>query len=275
MNRPKFSRFMLEQYLSGELSDTERQELEHALAENPKLAEQLNDLKNDIQNFTNEIPYSSFVVEHEKRLAINQQKLSIKRLFNIRTWWPSLTLAASATAVFILFVNSDRMQNDNNVANNGTTIVSTDINSQTHLKGSSISLSAHIQEPNKKSRPATAGEIVAAGTKVQLYYNVGNFSYMAIIGIDGLGNVLRYWPEQGEQLTPITSDISETLPFALTLDSTHGREEFIAVFATQPLPIDIILKAAQNTLNESSPNQARQLNLPNDVKQASFWLIKK
>lgn len=244
------TRHTLERYLAAELEGEELARVEAALAADPRLRQQLAALRADEVAFRAEVPYAAFRIEHERRVLA--RGVSARRW---TVWGPALMALAGAAGMLLVTFGGPPSDDG-----------------PTRSKGAGVALEVALEEDGRL-RAAVTGERVAAGARLQLGYDAGEASYVALLGIDGQGAVSVYFPEDGEQMAPLPAGPRGRFPFSLTLDATPGAEQLVAVFAERPLAIATLTAAARAVA--AMPREARPpLALPDGAEQATFWLQK-
>lgn len=139
---------------------------------------------------------------------------------------------------------------------------------QVRLKGTGAELSFTV-ETVSGTRPGDSGEMLGAGTQLQLSYDAGDYTHMAVLGIDGAGQVTVHYPEDQERMALAPSGSHGPLPLSLTLTNSAGPERFVAVFARGGAKVDELIKAAQ------AMDERGVLPIPVDMVQSSFVVRKR
>jgi hypothetical protein len=241
-------RFTLERLQARDLSPAEETSISAHLHSCRECRQTLEALRADDGAFKTEIPYAGFRIEHERRRAAASHA-------HRAPWhrWVYQALAASAAAALLLFaIALPRSTDDPGV----------------RIKGAGVALGFVVVEEGV-ARQGVSGEALAPGSHLQLSYDAGEFTHVAILGVDEAGAVTVYFPEAGEVLASIPSGPAGALPFSLTLDRQPGRERFVAVFARASIPVAPLVTA----LTEAGTRG--ELNLPTDVAQSTIWIEKR
>lgn len=220
MNREQHvGRFTLERFLADELTSDEAHVVESHLDSCHTCRTARDRLNEDHEAFVAAVPYAAFRIEHEQRLSSRRSK---------HRWLPTSILAASALAASAAMVLLALRPPD------GDGVI-------TRSKGGSVALTFSVLD-NGALRPGVSGETLAPGTRLQLYYDAGTLTHMALLGIDSTGTVAVYFPDaSASTLGPLPAGPTGRMPFSLTLDDTPGVERFVAVFATFPAPLGDVL----------------------------------
>lgn len=245
------TRFTLERLLADDLRTEDRAAVDQHLGRCNTCRAELAALQGDDEAFCAEVPYASFRVEHEKRRAAKTARPRWPRL-----WLPGVATAAAVAGVVLL-----------------TAVPRSSNEPGTRSKGGPVALTFSVLDAGTL-RPGVAGEALQPGTRLQLSYEAGDNTHMAVIGLDAAGNVGRYFPERGPTLALLPDGARGALPFSLTLDKTPGAERFFAVFADTAMPIQGLLRAA-GKLSGTDPATMPPLDLPDGLSQSSTWLSKR
>ncbi|MEE8410166.1 MAG: hypothetical protein V3T05_11210 [Myxococcota bacterium] len=250
---PHPNHFTLERLVANDLAGDERNTVELHVESCDTCRADLDALKADEQAFRAEIPYAPFRIEHEKRRQARRGRPAWLRL-----WLPSLATVAAAAGI-ALFVAIPQTQVDDGI----------------RIKGGGTALTFSVFDAGSL-RPGVPGETLAPGTRLQLSYDAGDNTHMAVVSIDAAGNTSRYFPdvqEVGNTLAPLPGGSIGRLPFSLTLDDTPGSERFFAVFATHAASMENLMSAVGD-LRGSDPVGMGDLTLPRGLAQSSLLIRK-
>lgn len=207
------SRYMLERYATGDLTEAERAVVEAELAANPEAKARVEALRAEQASFLADNDYGRFLGEHEKR------KQRRTRLRWIRFALPSFVLAAAAVLLYVAQPNDER------------------------VKGGGVGLRIALVN-SEAPRTLTVGEQVHPGDRLQPAYDAGDHGYVALLGRDASGTVSVYFPADGASaMAPLPAGAHGLFPLSLTLDGALGAETFVAVFADTPLPLGEVREA--------------------------------
>lgn len=250
------SPFELERYVAADLAAERRAFIDQHIQECSACGEQHARLAADIVDFQQEIPFSRFSARHRELVEKRRH----------RRWgrWQALLPAGAAAAALgaaLFFVLAPTPQTDMPTAGLP----------EIRLKGAGVALFYRVQEPDGTLRPGRSGETLPPQSVLQLSYDAGDNTYMAVLGLDSTGTVSIYYPEEGQTLGRVPAGAEGQLPFSLTLDAQGGDERFFAVFARGPAPL-APLKEAVQALGGRAIAQATLLQLPVDMRQSSFWV---
>ncbi len=235
-------RYTLERLATRDLPDAEAQLAREHLQACATCHATVDLITADSARFAGEVPYPAFRIEHERRHAARRAGA------HRRAWWLS-GLAAAATLLVVLPLTLNQEPDE-------------------RIKGPGVALSFAVLDA-RGLRPGQLGERLGAGAKLQLAYDAGSHSHMAVFGIDGHGTVTLYYP-QGDTLAPVPVGRAGVLPFSLTLDAAPGAEHFVALFADDAAPIAPLLDA----LRHGDPGTGAAVTLPDGMISASVWIMK-
>jgi hypothetical protein len=188
--------------------------VEVAVLASPVLQERLDALRRDRDAFLKREPYAAFRIAHEKKRSAARRRW---------LWLPTAFVAVSAAALLVL-----------------TAVPSVD----TRIKGDGVGLTVALVGAGAPKSLAS-GARVHPGDRLQLAYDAGDSTYLALIGIDGSGRATVYYPDSGELMAQRIGAARATFPFSLTLDATPGAEAMVAVFADQALPLRRVVEAVR------------------------------
>lgn len=169
-----------------------------------------------------------------------------------KTWWkwlvPASALAAAAAVVLVVMRRGGEH----------TPRPDDDI----QVKGDEISLVIHAATADG-SRRLASGDDVMPGDKLRFEVNAAKPGYIAVVGVDGTGELTVYHPGNGTG--PVAFDPkARLLPGAIALDATPGDERFYALYSEQPFAFDTVLPLVE----ENAP-------LPPSISRAEVLLHKR
>jgi hypothetical protein len=200
-------------------------------------------LRADLDSFTREVPFTAFAARHRARL----ERSTSRRRSWLFAFPLGLGLAAATAAV--LFVAVPHQVDDGYVG----------------IKGTGVSLSFTVRD-GASLRAGVPGEVVTSGTVLQLSYDAGRHTHLALLGVDGAGVVTAYYPDGGDRLAPLPAGSAGAFPFSLTLDGTAGVERFVAVFADEAAPLAPV-RAAVEAMRATGG-----LTLPAGMVASTVWV---
>jgi hypothetical protein len=244
------TRFTLERLLAEDLGPEDAIAVEQHLGRCETCKAELAALEADDEAFRAEVPYAASRIEHERR-----REAKTARPIRLRLWLPGLATAAAVAGVVLW-----------------TAVPHSPGEPGTRIKGGPTALTFAVLDAGDL-RPGIAGETLKPGTRLQLSYEAGDNTHIAVVGLDAAGTTSRYLPEHGSTLVPLPGGAKGDLPFSLTLDETLGAERFIAVFADHAAPIEGLLHAAAK-LSGTDPAILPALDLPEGLSQSTTWIRK-
>jgi len=200
-------------------------------------------LRADLESFTREVPFLAFAARQRARL-----ERSPSRRRSLRLAFP-LGLGLAAAAAAVLFVAVPHQADDGYVG----------------IKGAGVALSFTVREGGSL-RAGVPGEVVTSGTVLQLSYDAGRHTHLALLGVDGAGAITSYYPDGGDHLAPLPVGPAGAFPFSLTLDGTPGVERFVAVFADEAAPLAPVRAAV------AAMRATGELTLPAGLVASTVWV---
>jgi len=254
MNADHPTLFTLERFGAGDLDPVSRAAVERHVQSCAACQAELASWRDSVTAFNATMPYAAFAAAHAERSAPRSLWRFVWPL-GPRVTLPMFATAAAAAAL-VLFVHPDTL---------GPLA--------TRSKGDGAHLTYFVADPEAAggTRLGAPGERLPSGTALQLYYEAGAATHLALVGIDGRGSAVVYYPEDGERLAPLPSGAQGRLPFRLTLDEARGAQRFYAVFAKGPLPLAPV-RAAAALAARVDQDTVEKLELPPGYSQSSFWI---
>lgn len=115
-------------------------------------------------------------------------------------------------------------------------------NDEPPAQGAAISLIVHAA--GSPDRPLGPGDTVQPGARLRLEIRAARRGYVAVLGVDGSGEVTVHYPPAG--MAPAGFDPRDRmLPGATAFDATPGDERLVAVHAEQPFSLDAVVAAVR------------------------------
>ncbi len=241
--------FTLERYAADDLPAAERSSLSTHLDACERCTTALTALGRDEEAFKSEVAYAAFRVAHEAR---REARPRARRPWRLSWLTPAVAALAATSAAALVVVTSAPSPDAPTV----------------RLKGNGVALSLLVKE-DAGVRPASPGEALGAGTTVQLQYDAGENTHVALLGLDAAGAVNVYFPEKGERLARVPAGPRGAFDFGLDLDGKGER--FFAVFARGPQLLLPIVEAVRRQAGQPL-EAAAALELPIDLSQSSVWV---
>lgn len=81
--------------------------------------------------------------------------------------------------------------------------------------------------------PADADIVVRSGDRLQFVYQPGANNSVVIVGVDGSGAVVTYWPDEGDTPVLVVPGEAQLLEGSILLDGAEGPEVFVAGFGAE------------------------------------------
>lgn len=224
----RFTDLELERQLAGDLPAARQFDTQATDADRARLAE----LRAEHEAFLRSVDVDNEVRRIQQRVARAAPEKKV--------WWrwlaPAGALAAAAAVVLVLLRRGGEQPQKPD-------------EDDLQVKGDEISLVVHAQTESG-SRRLTTGDDVAPGDRLRFEVNAAKPGYIAVVGIDGSGQLSIYHPGNGTG--PIAFDPNaRLLPGAIRLDATPGEEHFFALYSQAPFAFDTVMPALQE--NRSLP----------------------
>lgn len=126
-----------------------------------------------------------------------------------RRWLPAAGLVLAAAAAFAIFMRPPEMEGPN------------------HIKGEAELDFTLLREG--QPTPGNVAEPVRAGDMLQFSYR-GSSDQLVLVGVDGRGTVVAYYPDEGESPVRVIPGERHVLDGSILLDDAPGPEIFVAYF---------------------------------------------
>ena len=98
---------------------------------------------------------------------------------------------------------------------------------------------------NDGSERLSDGAVAHAGDLIRVGYGAAGHSYGIIVSVDGLGNLTRHMPTDGDRAIPLKTDAVVMLDQAYELDDAPRWERFHFVAGQTPFDIGPVLEAVR------------------------------
>ena len=145
-----------------------------------------------------------------------------------------LAAVAAAAAVLVVFAGG----RDRGGGGGGAAMR----NDEPPAQGAAISLIVHAA--GSPERPLGPGDTVQPGAQLRLELHAARRGYVAVLGVDGSGEVTVHYPPAG--MAPAGFDPRDRmLPGATAFDATPGDERLVAVHAERPFSLDAVVAAVR------------------------------
>jgi hypothetical protein len=258
----RVSDLSLEQYRLGELPLAAAARLAERLGRDPALAARLESLAASDAEILAAHPPADVAADIRGRLAAGErgEERRARRLAPVRFSTLALPAAAALLLSLSLVLVRDRLMGDGN-----------------RLKGITTALSAWRKAGDGAERLAD-GAKARAGDVVQLSYVAAGARYGVIFSIDGRGVLTFHLPEgwgAGPARSPALDAGGEiTLASAYELDDAPSFERFFLVYGDAPFEVSAAAEPARRLATRPAAAERGRLELPRQLRQASFLLVK-
>ncbi len=270
MRQPKqISDLSLEQFALGELAPEEEARVRDALAQDARLRNRLDALRESDRQILAAYPVEEMAAAIRGKLRADPpaaRQGAIRR-------FPSLVLALPLAASVLLFVSffvaRERLLPWYSSSSTGTEV--------TRLKGIRTHLTVYRKAAGGAEELADGGAARQRDV-LQISYTAAEARYGVILSVDGRGAVTWHLPGRyaGTALAaPSLSQQGEViLPSAYELDDAPGFERFILVYSAAPFDVRTVQKAAQALASRRTMAASGALALPPAIRQFSLVLRK-
>ncbi len=217
--------FKLEQYVLGDLPQTEMEEMSALIQKDASIARRVELLKSNNEQLRQKFPVGDVTLKvHTQTSALNTQREK-KKVFNIPM--VSGLLSALFIAVFSITLLTQPEQSTRPILE------------ITRLKGLDAQLNVY-----KKTRLGSTllsdSSLVMAGDQLQLEYVVNNNLYGIILSLDGNGSMTHHFSGPGFSSLKLHQP-KMLLPFSYLLDDAPLYEKFYLIMSEDEFSVDTIL----------------------------------
>jgi hypothetical protein len=216
----KISDYMLEQYLLGELTESEKLEVEN----DKTAAERLAFMKKEDAAFLEYYPPGRFV----SLLLGRKKKKAHAFTASVSGFSVSGTVLKAAAAVPLLLIIGGLAL---------LSVYNIQLNKEVRYKGSGAELFLY-----KKTVSAAAelenNSIAEAGDNIQLAYSAGRADYGAVWSLDGRGVLTLHLPIAGQRAEKLVKGRKNFLDYSYILDDAPDYELFILITASEKFRLD-------------------------------------
>jgi len=122
--------------------------------------------------------------------------------------------------------------------------------SNTRVKGD-VGISVFVQAANG-SVESRADNVYHPGERIQFAYSCDARNRLALLCIDGKGAISTYFPASGDSSAAVESGRGLPLPNSIVLDDYLGKELYLAVFSSSPLPLATLKEQLARAYADSS-----------------------
>ena len=251
------SDFKLEQWLQGELSQTEAERIASIVAQNKELAARIEQLKKHTEEFLRKHPPDQFrmAVEQKLHLANAQQKHNAHKRSTGGFYW-RISAGVLAVCIALIVIVPGLLDKNQQATTNQTNPTE---NSGIRIKGERVYLMAHLVETEtvliddqevkkQKQTRLLDGDQVKPGDRIQLSINHAQGRSFVIFSIDGAGVTSDHYAT--ESTSPTEKRDFFPLQNSYRLDNAPDFENFYLVSAEKPLRKQDILDKAEEAQKE-------------------------
>jgi hypothetical protein len=234
---------LLEQLLCGDLPAAEHDALAQRVAQDPDASQRLEALRADSARLLSRYPASVQAAQISAQLHKNKKQTHRNKLALL-----AAPLAAALVAVLLLPTDTKTPQDG------------PDAPDTTRVKGLQPGLRIFKKgagEPARLDAEATA----RAGDVLQIGWRAQPGQHVAVLSLDGRGQITRHWPRDADVTAPAPQADGMT-PDAYQLDDAPDLERFFLVTSPQPIKLSD-LEAALRAL----PTPRAALTLPSPQNQ--------
>jgi hypothetical protein len=265
MNEEIISEYYLERYTLGELPDEEAEAIRQKAVSDPGLQAALENIESSNKEIL--ALYPPPIVKASLSTHIAEKP---KKSFPLK---PALAVSSAAIVLLTLFLVLPLLKEKPG-------IVYTDAEQDvTLIKGIpkvdlTITQLLVYRKIQDKVQLLSDGDRAREGDLLQLAYVATEEPYGMIFSIDGGGLITLHFPESEKESTKLELNKQYSLPNAIELDDAPGFERFFFLTSESPIDVNVILYILENTIGD--PEQVRQtgLDLPENLKQYSFLILK-
>jgi hypothetical protein len=222
----RISTLMMERYNLREITGEEKKAVEAALVQDPRLTEQLADIRRSDMEIRNRYPPERFLARRTQR----GRRRSLAFFLTGSIGAAALLLLIALPFFRTLFPTgmlTDRIKGGGNTSPAELSVF---------LKSDMTYVS--------NAFPLADQTVLREGNTVQLAYTVNSSSYGVIFSIDGRSAVTMHYPYELSQSTRLTPGKWVALDEAYTLDDAPDYEIFFFVISDGPLDVSDVLKSA-------------------------------
>jgi len=265
--------WVLERFLLKELPGVKMQEIEHQLAEDPGLQQQINNLQRSNAEILGNNPSESVLPEIYKRLDRKHKDKQAQKPHGIifKRMIFATPVLALAVILLIIYLPGDKDSSPLTLGQSEHDI--------TRVKGTQgVDLSkTHMlmfRKGNETIEELKSGDIAGNGDLVQLAYVAVEEKHGVIFSIDGNGLVTLHFPNTKFESTLLEQDKKINLPNAYELDAAPEFERFFFITSDSLIDVAEILSLAKILSQDLDQAKTEELELEDVLKQSSILLVK-
>jgi hypothetical protein len=262
---------ILERYILGELDKQETQYIEALAAENQVIRKRIKEIQSSDKEILLKYPAEQMALQIHKKLA---RQLPVKQKNTKIFLFRPLPLAglASACALLLaaLFIVPLFFSSESGIFNQA--------DDTTRVKGADMKydkpLISIFRKNGTQGEKLNDGSTVHEHDRIQVQYFAARDQYGVIFSIDGRGKVSLHFPYQENASTLLTQHKKVFLADSFELDDAPDFERFFFVSSESPLDTAEILSKAGQIAKHSEFARKEYLDLPENLNQTTFTLIK-
>jgi len=264
MKNKEIAAVLLERVYLEELPEKRKKELKQLISKNETEKNKLKDIHKSNQDFFEKFPVSKQVLKIKEKYfeeELKQEEAQWQKNSR-KNWVLGLGGALALAITLFLFVPVQK-----------TIHFFTPIE-ETREKGLKPYLSVYRKNGNEVEILKN-NDKVKAGDLIQLGYVSKAKEYGMIFSIDGNKTVTLHYPEKIQKVPVLENQEKEVLlPNSYQLDDAPYFENFYFITSSHPLPVVVILEAAEKLAGKLKENPDAKLILPDTMEQFVFTVVK-
>ncbi|RPJ06357.1 MAG: hypothetical protein EHM28_10215 [Spirochaetaceae bacterium] len=307
------SQLVLEQYVLGELDDSQKAVVEKLVDTNPSIRKKIDGIRRSNEEILKTYPVQIMTSQIIQRAGQEKQKARFK-LFNPASF-PAIGIAVVAVAAILLLFAVPAVLNKSTDSTiplsdvpiqGNTDATDTDINPALLAAAGIENTSSHTSASDKgqeiiilkganpvametphltlfiktgsgdetTGKPLEDNSRVTAGDLIQVRYYAADKKFGVILSIDGRGSVTLHSPEAEADSAQIEPRREVFLPESFRLDDAPAFERFFFIASDNPLSVTDLLSMANELAKDSARARTEMLEIPPVYSQTSVILIK-
>ncbi len=227
--------FKMEQYVLGELSQKEMEEMNALIQKDASIAQRVELLKGNNEQLRQKFPVGDFSLKmHSHTTMLNSQGDKMK-LFNI----PVLSGVLSALVIVVFGITMVTSFNPSIFP----------VVEVTRLKGLDAQLNIYKKTPLGSTLMIDSA-IVMSGDQFQIEYVISKHSFGVIYSIDGNGIVTHHLAGSGSEAIALASG-KKILSYSYQLDEAPEYETFFLILSATSFDLDSLLDAHSHLIQQA------------------------
>jgi len=203
MESKQVSRFELEEYLCGVLTDNAARELEERIAQSEQARQMLTTLEEEKNSFLSQNPFTD---QH-----FSEKKQESKA--PVRVFYAIAALVLISISLSIYYPRRDQ---------------------KTYRTKGKTDISLYVLNAEGAIEKRTDG-VYYPQERIQITYSCSENNYFMLFSTDTTGAVTTFYPASGDSSVVLTPGANLPLPNSIILDDYTGKEMYIAVFSPRAL----------------------------------------